>query len=71
MAYDLFFRRLNIFLGKDKDLVWYAMKKTFALCNINLLRLNFFVEKNASNFTISDDKARIDEIFRDFKQQNH
>jgi len=70
MAYELLFARLDIFLKKDKDVAKYAKKQIFLLCNIKFSRLNRFMRENTSKLTKFNDKAGIDKIVSDFKQDN-
>jgi len=66
MGYELLFVRLGIF--SDRDVVKYAKKRIWLLCNVKLSRLNEFIRENTNKLTRFNDKAGIDMIVRDFKK---
>lgn len=59
MAYETLFVRLNILVRKDQQLVRLTKQKIFALCLLNLDKLNKFVKLNNINFTKISNKNDI------------
>lgn len=70
IAYESLFVRLNIFLEKDKILAKFAKRKIFAICRINLWRLNMFMEENTQKLMRLNDRDGILDIIQNFKNSH-
>jgi hypothetical protein len=69
-AYESLFIRLEINIKKDKSTVSYAKKSIFALCCLNLMKLNRFNRKNALILHRFSSKEEVRKIINDFKLAN-
>ncbi|MDD5288827.1 MAG: hypothetical protein PHY28_06950 [Dehalococcoidales bacterium] len=69
MAYELLYKRLELFIGKDKEIYYYAKKKTFLLCKLNLPRINKFAKERTVSFAGFNNKAGIEKTISQFKKE--
>lgn len=69
MAYETLFVRLDIFIRDDKALAKFTKQKIFALCLINLGRLNRFTQENNSKFLKLANKDDVTKMIEQFRRK--
>ncbi len=70
IAYDMFFRRLSIFIPENKKLLRFTKWKIFATCKFDLKKLNSLTKPFFRELTISSDKDDVLKIIDKLQKNN-
>jgi len=68
MAYENLFIRLDILLKKDHKLAKFAKQKVFALCHVNLYKLNRFSKESTQELINMSSKEDVLNMVENFKK---
>ena len=69
--YEILFKRIDIFMGDDKETTRYAKIQIFKLCHLNIWRLRRFETKNRNRLLRKNDKESIDAIIRESRDNTN
>jgi len=63
--YEILFKRIDIFMGDNKEATRYAKIQIFRLCHLNIWKFRRFEAKNRNKLLRKNDKESIDAIIRE------
>jgi len=63
--YEILFKRIDIFMGNDKEVTRYAKIQIFKLCHLNIWKLRRFETESRNRLLRKNDKESINTIIRE------